>query len=287
MVITGGIQSGGQNNALCHMATYYKRKFPDTWPEELARANALHLTPPGSESGLDSVIKSYKKKDYEYKCKDMPMVKHCDSIACRAKRFGVTGGTVTPRITSIKKLNSEPPVWFVDVENHKFECATDDLQRWDRFQKLLIEKTHNPFGMIPQPLWLATIQEALGRMTDDDIIEVGKDVSTGGEFHELLETFLTNRQRAVREEDLLSDRPWEDEEAGRYYFNLTKLQQFLKKQGMEGMKRPQIVTQLHKMDGGHLTRNVKGKDLTLQWIPSSKVRGRPRVSTPELKEKPI
>jgi hypothetical protein len=124
-------------------------------------------------------------------------------------------------------------------------------------------------------------------MTDDDIIEVGKDVSTGGEFHELLETFLTNRQRAVREEDLLSDRPWEDEEAGRYYFNLTKLQQFLKKQGMEGMKRPQIVTQLHKMDGGHLTRNVKGKDLTLQWIPSSKVRGRPRVSTPELKEKPI
>lgn len=288
MVAYGGVKTGGRNNALFHMGVYYKKKFPDTWEEELARANAIHLVPAGSESGLDSVIKSLKKKDYEYKCKDAPMVNHCDSIACRAKRYGVTGSSVmAPLITSIKKLNSEPPVWFVTVEKAQLECTTEDLQRWDRFQKKLIEKLHNPFGVMPQPLWLATIGAALKNMKPDDTIEVSQDAKEGGEFQELLGTFLTNRQAAVREEDLLSDRPWEDEEVGRYYFNLGKLQKFLKKEGMDNMKRPQIVAQIDKLKGGHEKKTVKGKELDLHWVDTSKVRRKPKVSTPELKEKPI
>lgn len=288
MVLSGGVTTG-QNNALCHMATYYKRKFPDTWREELAVSNATHLNPVGSDAGLDSVIKSYSKKDYEYKCKDEPMRTHCDSVACRAKRFGVTGGTMAPLITSIKKLDSDPPIWFVQIDGkHSLECATQDLQRWDRFQVKLIEKAHNPYGMIPQALWLATIGVALAAMTKDDTIPVGVDAGIGGEFKELISTFLTNKQRATREEDLLSERPWEDEEGGRFYFHLGKLQAFLKKQGMEGMKRAQIVARIREdFKGGHEVRKVKDHDEHLYWIPSDGIRSKPKLTTPELKEKPI
>lgn len=285
IVRNGGVQSGGQNDALCHMATYYKKKNPDTWRDELTRANEIYLVPPGSKSGLDSVIKSYSKRDYEYKCKYEPMRSACDSITCRRKQFGVSGGNVVPLITSIQKLNTEPPIWFVDLEGEiKIECATEDLQRWDRFQKLLIEKAHSPFGIIPQPLWLATIGVALQKVV---VIEVGKDAGVSGEFRELLETFLTNKQRALREEDLLSGRPWEDEEQGRYYFSLGKLQRYLKREGMEGMKRGQVAARIKEVGGEPETRVVKDKPLHLHWVPSTVVRGTPQIPTPEMKEKPI
>jgi hypothetical protein len=267
------------------MATYYKKKNPDTWETELAAANELYLTPPGSKAGLDSVIKSYRKKDYEYKCKYEPMRSACDSITCRRKTYGVSGGSVVPLITSITKLNTEPPLWFVDLEGQiKIECQTEDLQRWERFQKLLIEKAHSPFGVIPHPLWLATIGVALQKVV---VLEVGKDAGVSGEFRELLETFLTNKQRAVREEDLLSGRPWEDEEQGRYYFSLGKLTRYLKREGMEGMKRPQVIARIKELGGAPETRKVKEKDLELHWIPSGAVKGTPQIATPELKEKPI
>lgn len=287
MIADGGIKAGGQNNALCHMATYYKRKFPDTWQQELELANNQYLVPAGSEAGLSSVIKGYTRRDYEYKCKDEPMKTHCDSIKCRARRFGVTGGSVTPVITSIKKLDSEPPIWFVDVEKTKIECTTEDLQRWDRFQRLLIEKAHNPFGVISQALWLATIQTALANMKSDDIIAVSAGASPRGEFHELLESFLTNRQRGAREEDLLTGRPWEDEEQGRHYFSLGKLTRFLKKEGMEGVKRPQVVNYVQDLGGKNEKRSVKGKEMDLYFVPSKVVRSTPQVSIPQLKEKPI
>jgi hypothetical protein len=286
MIATGGIKPGGQNDALFHMAVYYKRKFPDTWQQELELANSQYLVPAGSEGGLASVTKSHTKKDYEYKCKTEPMKSHCDSIKCRMRRFGVTGGNVTPIITSIKKLNSDPPIWFVDIDKNKIECTTADLQRWDRFQQLLMEKTHNTFGVISHPVWLATVGAALQAMTKDDVIEVSHGATPEGEFHELLETFLTNRQRGQREEDLLSGRPWEDEEQARHYFSLGKLTRFLKKEGMD-VKRHHVVNFVRKLGGKSEKRMVKEKELDLHWIPSHQVRSTPQVSTPNLKEKPI
>jgi hypothetical protein len=285
MVRAGGVKSGGQNDALCHMATYYKKKNPDTWKEELARANELYLSPPGSKAGLDSVIKGYSKKDYEYKCKHEPMKSACDSITCRRKQFGVTGGNVVPLITSMKMLKTDPPIWFIDLEGEiKIECSTEDLQRWERFQKLLMEKAHNPFGIVPHPLWIATVGIAMQKV---EVIEVGADAGISGEFRELLETFLTNKQRALREEDLLSGRPWEDEEQGRYYFSLGKLQRYLKREGMEKMDRAKVTSRLKEIGGVSETRVVKDKALHLHWVPSSVVRGTPQISTPDKKEKPI
>lgn len=287
LIADGGIKQGGQNNTLFHMGVYFKKKFPEGWEIELERANAMYCNPPHPETSMSSIIKSLRKKDYEYKCKDEPMRSHCDSILCRRRKFGVTGGTssIMPVITSIKKMNSDPPVWFLDVEGVKIECSTDDLQDWRRFQKLLINRLHNPFGVIPQAEWLFTIQEALSRMTET--IDVGEDAGTKGEFHELLETYLTNRQRGLKEEDLLSGRPWEDTETGRFYFSLGRLHRYLEREGLKGLNKPQIVTRIHDLNGNHATREIKGKKLNLHWIPSNAVQATPSVSTPTLNERPI
>lgn len=295
LVEAGGVKQGaaggGQNNALFHMGVYFKKKYPDTWEDELEKAGTLYCNPPHPAASVNQVIKSLKKKDYEYKCKDEPMKSHCDSILCRKRTFGVTGGGgdhVIPAITSIKKMNSDPPVWFIDVEGAKIECSTEDLQLWTRFQRLLMNHVHNPFGMIPQPVWLATIQDAMQRKVE--VIEVSADVGQRGEFHELLETYLTNRQRGLKEEDLLSRRPWLDEEQKRYYFVISALHRFLEREGLKGLTKPVLATRIAELAGTeecHEKRDIKGKHVNLHWIPSSKVQATPTVSTPSLKEKPL
>ena len=62
------------------------------WEEELARAANLYCDPPHPEASVNQVIKSLRKKDYKYKCKDEPMKSCCDSILCRKRTFGVPGG---------------------------------------------------------------------------------------------------------------------------------------------------------------------------------------------------
>lgn len=285
----GGVPQGGQNSTLFHMGVYYKKKYPDDWVSHLQKAAQTLMNPPYPLSQLDGVVKSHSKRDYQYKCKDEPMASHCDSILCRMKRFGVTGtgGTIAPKIESIKKLDSQPPVWFIDIEGAKVECQTEDLQRWDRMQKLLIEKLNNPFGVIPQPVWLSIVQEAMGKMSEEDIIKVSQDAGVEGEFVELLEIFLTNRQRGLKEEDLLLGRPWENEEEGRHYFTLIRLSRFMKREGMESMKRPQIAARLYQLKGGHIMRKIKGKLVALHWVPSSMFYGTPSVDPPKVPGKPI
>lgn len=292
MIAAGGIKQGGQNNALCHMATYLKRKYGDDWVDQLHSNNEQYVVPPHPLTGMHSIIRSYTRRDYEYKCKDEPMRTYCNSALCRKRKFGVTSGGdnnggILPNITSIKKMNSDPPIWFVSVESAQIECSTDDLQRWDRFQKLLMNKIHNPFGIIPQKEWLMMVQSVMAAMADADIIDVSPDVGQRGELHELLETYLTNRQRAVNEEDLLSGRPWEDEENARYYFTISKFHRFIEREGLKGLSKPVLASRINDLGGGYAIREVKGKKLNLHWIPKNVVQATPDIASPTVEKSPI
>ena len=292
----GGPKVGTQNDFLFHVAVYLKKKYPETWTQELEKANATMLTPPGSQDGLDNVTRSLLKTDYQYKCKAEPMRSKCDLILCKKKTYGVSGGggSMLPEIKSIAKMNSEPPIWFVEVEDGaaKIECSTEDLQQWPRFQRLLMEKLHNPFGVIAQPVWLQHVAAAMAEKVYN--IEVSEDVKEGGVFLELLETYLTNRQRAESEEDLLAGRPWEDQENGRYYFQMSKLVRYLEREGLKNIKTPQVVSMVRKLNGitdpkeaCYENREIKGKTVRVHFVPSSVVQATPKISTPAVKGKPI
>ena len=278
----GGVKQGGQNNTLFHMGVYFKRKFPDDWRVQLETANQAFCVPPHPSGAMDSIIKSLEKKDYQYKCKDQPMLGRCDAILCRKRRFGVGGGGVMPVITSLKKLDSDPPVWFLDVEGGKIECGTEDLQKWERFQRLLMDKVNNPFGLIKPGDWLELIRNAMSNIVE--IIEASPNAGQKGEFRELLEIYLTNRQRGTKEEDLLTGRPWEDEEEGRHYFQLRNLVRFMQREGLRNITQGQVVARIvQDYKGGHVGKNIKGKFRNLHWVPSKAVEGTPDVAPPYIK----
>ncbi len=284
LVSEGGVERGGQSNALLMMGIYYKRAYPADWEAKLEAANKDFLSPPGSAEGLVSVLKSLRRKDYEYMCKTEPMCSHCNATVCRTRQFGVgTGGNV-PIINSISKLNSDPVMWFVDVEGVRVECSTDQLQNYILFQRLCIDKVGKSYAPIKLGDWFSILNVALASAVD---LPAPEDIQPGGKFHELIEEFLTNRAKGVVRTDILSGRPWEDEDERRHYFRMRDLENYFKREGIKDYNRAIMMTKIKNMGGDKYELRIKNRNYRCWWVPSDAVTPPEELDLPPVKQSPI
>lgn len=279
-----GVPPGGQNNTLLMMGIYYKKTFPEDWEDKLELANREQLRPPGSSEGLQSVIRSLKKKEYEYTCKTEPMASHCDSMACRMRKFGVGAGGNFPQITSISKLDVEPPIWFVDIEGERVDASTEQLQTYMMFHRLCIDRLHKCYNIMKPGDWLGMVAAAMDGLT---VIEAPPDAAAGGQFRELLTEFLTNRAQGDKIEDLFSGRPFVDAKDSLIYFRLSDFQTFLRRAEVRDIKRGQIVQRIRDLGGESDFKNVKGKGLQCWKVPTTLVEGPPEVDPPTTERSPV
>lgn len=275
-----GFPEGGRNNALFHIGVYLKKAHPTDWQKHLEADNQAYMKPPLPADEVDAVKKSLQKKDYEYKCKDQPMVSYCNSVVCRGRKHGVGVGGSYPEILGIDKLNTEPPLWFVQISGgHRIPMTTDDLQNYLRFHKLCMATANVVYKMIPQPVWFSILGEIMQKVED---IPVPEDISASGVFLELLETFLTNRMRGKQKEDLLRGAPWEDEDAGRHYFQMSPLEKFLQREGVRDVTRAMLKYRINKLGGKNRQMDIKGRNRFVWWIPSSAIQSAPELDAPEM-----
>ena len=72
------IPEGGRNNAMFHYGVYAKKKWPTEWKSRITMFNIAASTTPLSESEVDIIKRQHDKKDWGYKCNDVPMCNLCD-----------------------------------------------------------------------------------------------------------------------------------------------------------------------------------------------------------------
>lgn len=260
-----GFPDGGRNNALFMVGLYHKRANPASWKTELEEANRRFMKPPLNSDEVQSCMRSLEKKDYEYTCSNEPMASHCHSAKCRRRKFGVTSSGDYPEISGLSVIDAEPAIWFVDVDGERIEISTDDLQRYDRFHKHCMEKLHRCYMPLKHETWLKIVA---GAMVNCVVIEPPPDITLLARFTELLEDFCTNRQRGQRREDLLTGRPWEDDETRRHYFRLRDLSSFLVRENMKDLTRRQICRQIEKLGGDRMSMEFKGKTRSVWYVPT-------------------
>lgn len=91
-------------------------------------------------------------------------------------------------VANLRKYNSIPPVWFLDVNGVPLELDTEGLQNQAVFQKACIEQ----LNFMPQTMakrgWEGRINQLMKEMaeTDGSIMEVSEDASINGQFYEYL-----------------------------------------------------------------------------------------------------
>lgn len=300
IVASGKQRQGARNEVLFQMAVYYKRKYPEDWASHVERANHLFLDPPLPSSEVEAIIRSHNKTDYHYSCDKEPFSGFCQQFECLTRKYGVANDAVFPKITHLVKWEYEPAIWTVTLNNSKtLDVSTDELENYARFHKACLEQLTECYQLMSNVKWNAIVSAATRRMRDEDKRKP-TDESSGDEFHELLETFLTDKRRGRNEEDLLSGRPFEDD-AGIHWFRLTAFKRFLEREGFKTLRRGEIANRLRTFYGGESQmRSIRSRPVQVWRIdpdweppPPGKKEDRfrlskmPSISTPESEESKI
>jgi hypothetical protein len=273
--------SGG-NNLLIMMGCYYKKAFPNEWEQKIEEANVLYCLPPRGSDEIQSMIRSLRKKEYNYTCQTEPMRSSCNSKACRNRRYGVGAWGGYPDISGLTVLKTEPVVWFVDVDGERIEIGSDDLQMYSKFHKVCLEKLNRCYKTMKQDTWLKMVNAAMEHVC---VVDPPEDGAPGARIMELIEEWLTNRRKGTRREDLLTGRPWQNDAVdGRYEFRLKDLQKFVDASGEREMTRPRLIRILQRNGGDTGFYAVSGKGVNFWWLPRWAVEGDPEVSVRKLPE---
>lgn len=268
-----GIGEGARNNGLFNVGVYLRKAFPDTWESEILQHNMQFIHPPLPLGEVNSVAKQLLRKDYAYKCKDAPINSVCNKELCMTRKFGIEAVVSGVQIANLRKYNSVPPVWFLDVEGKPLEMGTDDLLNQMAFQRACVEQLNFYPRTMKKDMWETRINALLTEMqeTDGSIIEVSEDVSVNGIFNEHLEEFCTGHQAAEEKEQILLKRPWTDEEKNETYFRLKDLEGHLLKANFKHFKTHQIAQRLRDINGEATQLRIQSKVVRLWKIPAHKV----------------
>ena len=228
-----GFGEGARNNALFNIAVYYKQAKPDSWQDELVKANQNYVTPPLSNSEVQQLIKSVSRKGYDkYRCKDAPINAVCQSGLCRTKRFGVGyGEEEMPVLGSLTKYTSKPPQWFLSVNDNRIELKSEQLYSSPLFALACLDQA-NLVVPVPKPkdwkqLYLKPLLENLQE------VEPLQSLDPTNEIMDLLQDWTTNRQNARTMDDVLNKLPFTDGNREYTYFRMEDFFNFCKKNNWE------------------------------------------------------
>ena len=234
------ISEGGRNNGLFNVGVFLRKAFPDSWENEILKYNMEYFEPPLPLNEVNIVAKQVQRKDYAYKCNDAPINAHCNKDLCRTMKFGIGAAVAGVPIANLRKYNSSPPVWFLDVNGEPLELDTEALMSQPAFQKACMEQLNMMPRSVAKQQWEARIGALLSEMKENEsaIVEVAQDASISGQFYDYLEEFCSYLQNAQDKEEILLRKPWTDDETHLTYFRLKDFEAFLRKNKFFEYKSP-------------------------------------------------
>ena len=260
---TQGFPEGTRNNGLFNIGVYLRKFDPDNWKTLLEEHNRNHMTPPLSASEVVTVQKQLEKKEYNYRCKEPPISSYCNARVCRGRKYGVGGNGASLEFSALTKLETDPPVWFLDVGDKRMELQTDELQIQTKFQKKCMNSLNHMPALVKQSVW----QEIIERLMQNLIkIPVSDDGSLAGQFEAHLQEFCTDRAQALNRDELLLRKPWTED--GTTWFRLKDLQDYLTRNKFTYFNTGQLVQALRHLKGKSDKFNLKGRTVRVGGVPA-------------------
>ena len=149
------------------LGIYLKKAFPEAWQDKLLEYNQKYFDPPLGIQELGIIQKQLEKKDYKYKCKDDPIKSFCNTSLCRQREHGIGGdGPGSPKLTSLSKYASEPPLWFLDVNGKRVELETESLFNQMFFQRACMERLNVLPPSLKKADWEMLVNDLLSEMVE-------------------------------------------------------------------------------------------------------------------------
>jgi len=262
-IIEKGFPDGARNKGLFNLGVYSKKANGKDWQTKIYQYNQKHIIPPLGNEEVDAVIKSLDKKKYTYTCKDSPVKAFCNFNKCRTCKHGLDGGGGLPAFRLLTKLCTDPPIWFLDVEDlGRMELSTDELQKPQLFQKRCMDALNIMPPVLKQADWAEVVRDLLANC---EKIDVPQEMTLRGIFLEHLEDFLTGKLQANVIDEVILGRTFLED--GKYYFKVKDLGAYLDRQKFQKNTRNWICMVLKELGAKRKQFHLKGKCVGL-WVIS-------------------
>ena len=264
------MSEGSRNNGLFNIGVYLRKAYPDDWQTEILSYNMNYFDPPLPLNEVNVVAKQVDKKDYAYRCKDAPINAYCNAELCKTRKYGIGTAISGAVMANLRKYDSTPPVWFIDINSLPVELETDGLMSQPAFQRACIEQINFMTKSLVKVAWETKINALLEEMltTDGSIMEVSQDASITGQFYDHLEDFCCGKQQATDRDEILLRRPYTDEDEALTYFRLKDFETYLRKSKFFEFKSHKIAQRLRDINGVAVSVKIKGKAIRVWKIPS-------------------
>ena len=281
VLLKQGFPQGTRNNGLFNVGVYLKKSNPEKWQTEIEDYNRKYVHPPLPAQEVLTLIGTLKKKEYNYKCSDEPIKSYCNVSKCRGCKFGVGGGNTTPTFSSLSKLDTKPPLWFLSINDKRLELNTEQLQNQLKFQRSCMETLNIMPPRMQDRAWQTLIQNLMDNGME--IIEVSEDVTIEGQFMELLESFCTDMAQANTRDEILLGKPYTED--GKTYFRIKDLKEYLAKHRFTDMETNRIASKLRDLKAEHKFFNIKGRGTNVWYISEFEYTNDTPLSTQDFTEK--
>jgi len=264
-----GFPPGTRNNGLFNIGVYTKKFDPDNWEKLLEKYNQKYMKPPLDHKEVALVVKSLDKS-YQYKCKDQPINSFCNVNVCKTRKHGVGAENVSQQLGALSKLETEPPIWFLEIptddneDDLKIQLTTEELQIQTKFQKRVMEVLTMMPPLMKASDWQQLVNSKMGTALK---IPVSNDGSVSGQFIAHLQEFCTGRAQGQIKEDILLRKPYTEDSMT--YFRLQDLHAYLIRNKFTHYSNTgQIIAELRKINGEHKFWKLKNKGVNTWGVPS-------------------
>ena len=257
-----GITKGMKDTALFNLAVYAKMKYPENWEEKLEEFNRKYVNPPATSQTMLRVIKPHRRKNYFYTCDNFPLADKCDKKACKKVKFGISQEQPSVKIGKLYKVESHPPIWYLEVEDDRIELTTEDLLSQLKFRKICVDKLNVIPKLLKEKTWVEIIQDRLDKL---EKIPAPEDASADGQFYYLLRVFCTELPPGRSREEILQHKTFT--EKGLTYFQSPDLLAYLQQKKFLSFKSNKIYELIRAIGGKTHTKSIKGVSIRLWSVP--------------------
>ena len=200
----GDVAASGRDNGLFNIGVYLKKSDPIGWQDKIEDYNVeKYIKPPLKATDVIRIKKQVDAKDYDFRCKDKPICNFCDERLCYTKQYGKGDEVRMPAISNVRKYLSDPPIFFVDVDDQPIEVDGPTLHDPEKFSVACMTELGTPLLPVAKLVWrkmLATLMKGM------DEIEAPDDTKVNVQLKEMLTDFVSRDGKKL--EDVLKRKPF-------------------------------------------------------------------------------